>query len=128
MNEKSKQRMKDQQQAIHDGLSSTFNLPVFEDEISESELPDQLNLFFVIYGDFQKTESPYFLLQEIYVVYVSEDNANVETTTIDIISIVDKINAISFDRTSKERLQKKDSDTYIDQVTVVFKRKVAYEY
>ena len=118
--------MQEQQQAIYDGLL-TFNLPVYEDEPSEGEYPDKLNMIFVVYGDFYNQKSTGYLTQEIYVVYVSEDNPDVETMSIDFISTVVKVSTVEFDRTIKERLQKKDSDDYIDQVTLVFKRKVAYE-
>ena len=127
MNERSKERMRAQHQAIYDALL-TFNLPVFEDEPTESEYPALLNMLFVVYGDFHKGGSIGHLNQEIYVVYVSEDNPDVETTTIDLISAVVKVSTVEFDRTIKERAQKKDSDDYIDQVTLVFKRKVAYEH
>lgn len=118
--------MKAQHQAIHDVLT-TFNLPIFEDEPTGDELPKKLNMLFVVYGDFYNTKSVGYLTQEIYVVYVSEDNPEVETTTVDLISAMSKINTVEFDRTIKERLQKKDSADYIDQVTLVFKRKIAYE-
>lgn len=127
MNEKSKQRMEQQHQAIYDNLSSTFNLPVIEDELSENEYPDKFNYFLVVYGDFRKTDAVKRLVQEIYVVYISEDNPNVETTTLDIISTVSQVNGVEFNRTVKERLQKDDVDDFIDQVTIIFTRKVAYE-
>lgn len=127
MNERSKQRMEQQHKDVYDNLSSTFNLPVFEDELSEGEYPTSLNYFYIIYGDFRKTEAVGRLLQEIYVVYVSEDNPNVETTTLDVITTISKVKGIEFNRTVKQRLQKDDTDSYVDQVTLVFTRKVAYE-
>lgn len=119
--------MEKQHKEIYDNLSNTFNLPVFEDELAESEYPSSLNYFYIIYGDFRKTESIKHLLQEIYIVYVSEDNPNVETTTLDIITVVSNVGGVEFNRTVKERLQKDDSDSYVDQVTLIFTRKVAYE-
>jgi hypothetical protein len=127
MNEKSKLRMERQQQAIYDNLTQTFNLPVFEDELGEDELPDTFNYFYIIYGDFRSTEATGVLLQEIYVVYVTEDNPDVETTTLDVITMVSKVNGVVFERTAKERYQKNDSDEYVDQVNVIFSRKIAYE-
>jgi hypothetical protein len=127
MNEKSKLRMERQQQAIYDNLTQTFNLPVFEDELGEDELPDTFNYFYIIYGDFRKTEAVGVLLQEIYVVYVTEDNPDVETTTLDVITMVSKVNGVVFERTAKERYQKNDTDEFVDQVNVIFSRKIAYE-
>lgn len=127
MNEKSKERMRKQQDAIYNGLINQFGFPVVEDEFSSDELPASFNHFLIVYGDFQKNESVSQLLQEIYVIYLSEDNPEVETTTIDIISTVSKVAGVEFNRTVKERLRKKDSDDFVDQVTLIFRRKVAYE-
>jgi hypothetical protein len=127
MNEKSKRLMENQQQAIYDNLKNTFNLPVFEDELGEDELPEAFNYFYIIYGDFRKTDAVKRLIQEIYIVYVTEKNPDVETTTLDIITTISKVSAVEFNRTVKERYQKKDSDEYVDQVTIVFTRKIAYE-
>ncbi|WP_088033533.1 hypothetical protein [Evansella clarkii] len=127
MNEKSKERMIKQQTAIYQGLVNEFGMPVVEDELSSDELPSTFNHFFIVYGDFQKTDSATVLLQEIYIVYLSEDNPEVETFTLDVISTISKVNGVEFNRTVKERLKKKDSDDYIDQVTLIFNRKVKYD-
>lgn len=127
MNERSKERMERQHNGIYDGLSNTFSLPVFVDELAEDEFPDKFNYFFILYGDFRKTQSVKHLLQDVYIVYVTEDNPSVETTTLDVITVISKVAGIEFNRTMKERLQKDDVDSYVDQVTFVFTRKVAYE-
>ena len=127
MNEKSKERMRRQQEFIYEGLVNEFNLPVVEDEFSSDELPASFNHFLIVYGDFQKNQSHAQLLQEIYVIYLSEDNPEVETTTVDIISTISKVPGVEFNRTVKERLRKKDSDDFVDQVTLIFRRKVSYD-
>jgi hypothetical protein len=127
MNEKSKSRMEKQQQAIYDNLKSTFNLPVYEDELGESEQPTIYNHFYIIYGDFRKTSAVGILIQEIYVVYVTENNPSVETTSLDIITTVSKVSGVEFVNTAKERYKKKDVNEYIDQVNLIFARKIAYE-
>lgn len=127
MNEKSKERMGKQHKDIIDSLSNTFNLPVFVDELSEDEQPESLNYFYVIYGDYQKSQTVNRLLQEIYIVYVSQNNPEIEFDTLDVITTISKVNGIEFNRTIKERLQLDDTDSYLDQINFIFKRKVAYE-
>ncbi len=126
MNEKSKRMMGKQHKAINDSLTKVFKLPVYIDEVGENE-DGAFDCFHVIYGDFRKMQAVNRLLQDVYVVYVSENNPDVEYTTLDIITVISSINGIEFDRTIKERLQKDDTDSYIDQVTIIFTRKVAYE-
>lgn len=127
MNERSKKLMNKQQQSIFDDLKSTFSLPVFEDDLTEDEFPADFNYFLVVYGDFRKTESEKHLVQEVYVVYVTEDNPNVETNTLDIITVIKNIKGVVFERTVKERLQKEDTDSFVDQVTCIFSRRVVIE-
>lgn len=127
MNEKSKRHMEKQHKMIYEGLSDTFGLPVFEDEAAENEDINSYNYFLVVYGPMKSTESNRHLSQEVYVVYISEDNPDVETTTVDIISTISKVPGVEFHRSGKDRLQKKDLDEFIDQVTLIFKRKIAYE-
>ncbi|KMK77622.1 hypothetical protein [Alkalihalobacillus pseudalcaliphilus] len=125
MNERSKEIMSEQQQLIYDALKS-FNLNVYEDEMTDDDL-NPMNFFLIVYGDFKKEEAIGKLRQEIYVVYVSEDNANVETNTIDIISLISKVKAVEFQQTIKERIRKGKTDKFIDRVTLVFSRLVKYE-
>lgn len=126
MNERSKKMMERQHKAINEGLLHTFNLPVYIDEAGESE-SDVINSFHVVYGNFKKMNAAYKLLQEIYVVYITENNPDVEFDTVDIITTVSSVNGVEFTRTIKDRIQKDDTDSYIDQVTLIFNRKIAYE-
>lgn len=127
MNEKAKRLMEIQQTAIIEKLESTFNIAVVEDELSDDEVGDQLNNFLVIYGDFIRTDSQNQLNQEIYVIYLSENKPDLETMSVDVISTVSSIRALEFVKTIKRRTQKNDTDSYIDQITFVFKRVVPYE-
>jgi hypothetical protein len=56
------------------------------------------------------------------VYYYSENRDDVDEQTIDIISSVSSIKGINFVNTVKERLQEKDTDRYVDRVTLVFRR------
>jgi hypothetical protein len=127
MNETQKDYMNKKSQQIYNDLKNTFSLPIFEDEVDNEELGTNKNYFLIVYGDMQPANSEGSLSQEFYVVYVSEDNPNVETTTIDIISTMVKISNVTFGRTIKERVQKNDTDDYIDRVTLIFRRKLKYE-
>jgi hypothetical protein len=127
MNEKQKTYMKEQKELVITNLTANFNLPIFEDEISEDEITQTSNYFLVVYGDMHSTNSERQMYQEVYVVYVSENNPDVEETTVDIVSTIVKVKGFTFNRTVKERLQKDDTDAYVDQVTIIFKRKLLYE-
>jgi hypothetical protein len=130
MNEKQKTYMKKQQKGVYDNLSTYFNLPIFEDDVAEDEeqnLPNDHNYFLLIYGDIESTESIGHLTQEFYVTYITEDNEFVDEQTLDIISLVSNVPGINFSRSIKQRLQKKDTDDFLDQVTVIFRRKMTYE-
>lgn len=119
--------MNKQQKLIYETLKENFSLPVFEDELAEDEYPDSFNYFFIIYGDFRKTKSVGRLVQEIFVVYVTENNTSVETTSLDVITTVSNVPGINFERTVKERLQKDDTDSFVDQVTFIFTRMISHE-
>jgi hypothetical protein len=127
VNEKQKAYIKKQNMGIYENLSSHFQLPIFQDDIAENEYPTEYNYFLLIYGDIESTESIGYLSQEIYVTYITEDNEFVDEQTLDIISLVSNIPGINFNRSIKQRLQKKDIDDFLDQVTVIFRRKMTYE-
>lgn len=127
MNEKQKAYIQKQNTLLYDRLLEYFHLPIFQDDVAEDEYPTDYNYFLVIYGDIESTDSTGQLSQEIYVTYISENNENVDEQTLDIISIVSNVTGVRFDRSTKQRLQKKDTDEYLDQVTCVFRRKMTYE-
>lgn len=118
--------MNKQKDVIYTGLTATFNLPVFEDEIAEDE-DEQLtregyNCFILETGEFQPTDDKFKLSQNIRVYYYSENRNDIDEQTIDIISVCVGSPAVDFVRTSKERLQMKDTDRFIDRVTLNFRR------
>ncbi len=119
--------MSKKSQQIYDVLKNTFVLPTFEDEVNKEELGTNKDYFLIAYGDIKSTQSKGNLSQEFYVVYISEDNPNVEPTTLDIITTMEKVSGVTFDRTIKERIQKNEVYDYIDRVTLIFKRKLMYE-
>lgn len=126
MNEKSKVKMGEQVDLINNNLSTYFQLPIFQDEVAEDELPKEFNYFLIVYGDMEPSGNK-AVNQEINVIYVTENNDQVDEDTIDIISLVQKVSNVTFVRTIKQRGQKKETDEFVDQVTVVFDRKIPYE-
>lgn len=127
MNKKQKTYMNEQRTEVYEKLTTIFSLPVFENEIAKDELPNPLNGILVVYGDFYNTDSIGRLYQEVYVVYLSEDKTDVEEITLDMITTVAKIKGFNFHRTIKERIQKDETDDFIDQVTIIFRRKLSHE-
>jgi len=129
MNDKTKNLMREQINSLVDGLSNHFQLPIFEDEIAEDEEESltEFNCFVFETGEFRPTRDFRKITQDIYVYYYSENKDDVDEQTIDIISIVTSIKGMTFSQTTKERLQEKDTDRYVDRVTLVFRRVIPIE-
>jgi hypothetical protein len=128
MNEKTKRFMREQIDTLVNGLKD-FGLPVYEDEIAEDEevTLSEYNCFVFETGEFRTTNDIRKVTQDIYVYYYSENRDDVDEQTIDIISVVSSIKGMSFVNSIKERLQEKDSDRYVDRVTLVFRRVIPIE-
>ncbi|UFU00367.1 hypothetical protein KO561_05320 [Radiobacillus kanasensis] len=127
MNESWKEHLTANQNKLANDLETIFKIPVFGDEATKTELAEAENYFLIVYGDMQLTNTEGSLAQDVYVVYVSEDNPNVEFTTLDIISVGSKVKGITFGRTIKERVQKGKTEDYFDRVTVIFRRMLKYD-
>jgi hypothetical protein len=129
MNEKTKNYMREQIDELVNGLKDQFGLPVFEDEIAEDEEEtlSEYNCFVFETGEFRTTNDIRKVIQDIYVYYYSENRDDVDEQTIDIISVVSSIKGVNFVNTIKERLQEKDTDRYVDRVTLVFRRVIPIE-
>jgi hypothetical protein len=127
MNDKAKALINKQNEKIYRNLVDTFQLPVFQDDVAESERPDELNLFLIIYGELQEGENQGNINQDIYITYLAENSDTVETDQLDIISSITKINAIRFVRTERDRVQKLETDEFVDRVNFIFRRGIRYE-
>lgn len=131
MNEKTKIFMQKQRVDIYNHLKS-FGLAVYEDVITQDQEgqllnADNYNFFIVAYGDFQSAESKKRLTQTIAVDYYSENRDDVDATTIDIISKIQSVAQVEFDGSRKDSLRVKDTDRFVDRVTILFKRGVPIE-
>jgi len=124
--------MREQKEAIFNNLSTQFNLPVFEDDIAEDEEKDLdkngYNCFIFETGNFQPTQDFKKLSQDINVYYHSENKDDVDEMTIDIISSLITVKGVYFTDSTKERMQMKDTDRFMDRVTITFTRKIPIEY
>lgn len=128
MNEKTKRYMKEQRDSIFQSLK-TFELAVYEDEIAEDEeeellSADSYNFFTLDFGEFRDTQNIKQLTQTIVIEYYSENKNNVDEMTVDLITMLKSIKGINFDRTVKERLKMKDTERYIDRVSIILKRMI----
>ncbi|MGY2609480.1 hypothetical protein [Bacillus pretiosus] len=131
MNEKSKKLMKEQRKGIKKSLDDGFKLLVVEDELAEDEesqlTEEGYNCFILEYGEFQNSSNERTLSQNIYISYLSENQADLDEQIIDIISSISKVKMVSFVVTKSDRLQVKDTDRYIDRVVFTFKRVIPIE-
>lgn len=119
--------MEKQRSRIYEALSS-FGLPVFEDEIAEDEEQELLqaekyNFFTIDFGDIATMrDNPTKVSQTVVVEYYSENKNDVDHMTIDIISKMKNINSVFFNQTRKERLKMRDTERYIDRISIVLRR------
>ncbi|MYL50255.1 hypothetical protein GLV98_12225 [Halobacillus litoralis] len=108
-------------------LEGSFDLPVFVDEASEDELPADNNYFLIVYGDLFQTNTEGNLSQEVYVVFISEDNPQIESQSIDIVTLGVRVSGFVFSRSIKERIQKGETDDFFNRVTFIFRRLLKHE-
>lgn len=121
----------EQKTAIFNNLTDTFHLPIFEDEIAEDEEKDLdangYNCFILETGDLRATRDIKTLNQDIFIIYYSENKDDVDEKVIDIISLVSSVKAVTFASSRKDRLQKKNTDRFIDRIELRFVRRVPLE-
>ncbi|MFL9594353.1 hypothetical protein ACKC5O_20485, partial [Aeromonas schubertii] len=72
LNDKSKTRLQKMNKQLIDTLESSFNVSVYQDQVSEEE-EEQYHYFIFETGGFSKGESNYTLRQEVLVRYYSEN-------------------------------------------------------
>ncbi|WP_206935428.1 hypothetical protein [Halobacillus kuroshimensis] len=127
MNDKVKAYMGKQENKLAADLEGSFNLPVFVDEASEDELPADNNYFLLVYGDLFQSNTEGNLSQEVYIVYISENNPEIESQSIDIVTLGVRVNGFTFRRSIKERVQKGETDDFFNRVTFIFRRVLKHE-
>ena len=106
----------------------TFNFPVFEDDLAEDEEKEFLkkgyNFFVYETGDMFKNDDMKSISQDVAVYYYSENRDDLDEFTINIIQTLSNIKLLSLVRTQKQRLRRKDTDSYVDRIVLVYTRKI----
>lgn len=106
----------------------TFNFPVFEDDLAEDEekefLKNGYNFFVYETGDMFKNDDMKSIGQDVAVYYYSENRDDLDEFTINIIQALSNIKLFSLVRTQKQRLRRKDTDSYVDRIVLVYTRKI----
>lgn len=126
MNDKMKQRIRQQNQQIVDELSAYFGVNVYQDDVAEDEEEDTYHFFVFETGEMVAREGVGNITQDVYVHYISENRDDIDEQTLDIITILQGIK-FTFVRSQKERYQKGETDAYLDRVTVQVRRKIKLE-
>lgn len=129
MNEASKERMKSQKLTLVNNLQSAFpTIPLFEDEIAKDEdeqfAKSKYSAFVLQMGDFAPTDKVNILAQSITLDYYSEDRDDFDEMILDIVSIVSAVPTVEFIGTTKVRARVKDTQRFVDVVTIEFRRLV----
>lgn len=106
----------------------TFNFPVFEDDLAEDEEKEFLkkgyNFFVYETGDMFKNDDKKTIGQDVAVYYYSENRDDLDEFTINIIQALSNIKLLSLVRTQKQRLRRKDTDSYVDRIVLIYRRKI----
>ncbi|PID15601.1 hypothetical protein CSV63_07430 [Sporosarcina sp. P34] len=113
---------------IYQGLT-TFGLPVYEDEIApdeEKSLLDDYHCLVYETGPMSKNRDMKTVSQVLTVYYYCENRDDIDKRTIDIVDALDNVPRLEFIRTQKQRLQKKDTDQFVDRVILTFARVIPY--
>lgn len=107
-----------------------FDLPVFEDELGEDEEENIRNdengyhFFTFETGDITRNEGNKSVSQEVIVYYYSENRDDLDERTVDILSSLSTIPLMVFEETQKQRLRRKDTDSYVDRIIFLYSRKI----
>jgi len=117
--------MQEQINAMLEGLAS-FGIPIFENDIAEDEEAQfkEAGYHFFIYqtGDMFKNDDRATIGQDIAIFYFSENRDDLDEQTTNIIKALSNIPAFKFERTQKNRLRKKNTDEYVDQIVLLYNR------
>lgn len=105
-----------------------FNIPIFEDEIAEDE-EEQLyqngyNCFVFETLGMSNNRDLKSITQQVVIYYYSENRDDLDEQTADIILALKNVTGFTFERTTKQRLQKKDTDQFVDRIIFTYNRKL----
>lgn len=127
---KTKSKMQEQIEALLTALN-TFNIPVFEDDLAEDEEAEfkkkKYNFFIYETGDMVKSDDKKSINQDVIVYYYSENQDDLDEKTVDIISALSDVKMLTLERTQKQRLRRKDKDSYVDRIVFIYTRRIVIQ-
>jgi len=119
--------MHEQIDEMREALKS-FSIPLFEDEIAEDEEEElyQNDYHCFVYEtlDIAPNNDMKSVVQTIAIYYYSENRDDLDERTVDIILSLKDVKGFSLSRTTKQRLQIKDTDRFIDRVIFEYNRRI----
>lgn len=125
LNEKEKQRLTSQTIENMNLLEKHFNLPTFQDFLSEDEKNDLGNSYdYFIFEEDELTivdKDKYTIGQNVYITFYSENREYLTGDQLDVISLLHN-NLFRFNGTDVNHLKLDNQDRYIDQVVFSFIR------
>lgn len=106
----------------------TFDIPLFEDEIAEDEeeqlYQNDYHCFVYETLDIANNDDLKSITQTVAIYYYSENRDDLDERTVDIILSLKDIPGFSLNRTTKQRLQKKETDQFVDRVIFEYNRRI----
>lgn len=131
LNPKAKEKMQEQKEQVVNAIKTAFpDVPFFEDEIAEDEEKDfvktKYHAFVMQMGNFTQGTNISYLSQDIVMDYYSENRDDVDETILDVIAAITQVRATNFVATTKLRARVKDTQRFIDVVSIEFRRTVKY--
>lgn len=130
MNEKTKERLKRLDNDLITNLESNFSIKVFQDNVSEDELKNDLGgiykyIIFETGGMRRPEEKKFTLIQDILVRFYAEGVDDLDGIQIDVISILESKGYFLVDST-KGSIQKGNEDSFVDAIEFNFTRSIKY--
>ena len=106
----------------------TFDIPLFEDEIAEDEeeqlYQNDYHCFVYETLDITNNDDLKSITQTVAIYYYSENRDDLDERTVDIILSLKDVPGFSLNRTTKQRLQKKETDQFVDRVIFEYNRRI----
>ncbi|EAH0491763.1 hypothetical protein D3Y79_02250 [Listeria monocytogenes] len=134
MNESTKERIAKLNEYLITKLSENTGLNVYQDNVSETELNEELKgvYDYIIFstGGFSKNDTSQFtLIQEVTVQVATENTSDLDGLQVDIITSLEGVGGAGpyyFLNSSKGQVQKGQQDDYVDALELTFTRSFKY--
>ncbi|HHR2482207.1 TPA: hypothetical protein ACSY27_00040 [Listeria monocytogenes] len=134
MNEATKERITKLNEYLITKLSENTGLNVYQDNVSETELNEEMNgvYDYIIFstGGFSKSDTSQFtLIQEVTVQVATENTSDLDGLQIDIITSLEGTGGADpyyFLNSTKGQVQKGQQDGYVDALELIFTRSFKY--